>query len=297
MDQEANSAESVQENPAAGPKRRQQAARIEAAEIGDMPFISQREFRPTPYVPTVWELVGEQVKERDFVHLAVNVLHDDVADPDPMFDVFDHGISKDENTFVHGIGLAKPAAASGEQESSPLAAEQLAQIQADWERQLEAAKKEAYDQGVRDAEATISERYEQLASRSKSITDAIYQQWATLGARLEKNAVDLALNVAKKILHTTVEVKPEYIYTVIRQALSQLGAAKPVRIRVSHDDYEFLNVIGLPVDLGETELGVTYVADESLKSGCVVESDFGELDLVLDRMWDDVKQHIYEVKK
>ena len=85
--------------------------------------------------------------------------------------------------------------------------------------------------------------------RVKGVTDAIYQQWSGLASRLEKQAVDLSLQVSRKILATTAEIKPEYIITVIKEALTQLGAAKPVRIRVSPDDYEFLMVIGLPISL------------------------------------------------
>ncbi|MFN8388996.1 MAG: FliH/SctL family protein [Bdellovibrionota bacterium] len=262
----------------------------------DMPFISQKDFRPTPYVPTTWELIGEQIAERDFVPLAVNVIHEDCADPDPMFEVFDPGISKSQDSFVHGGGFRRHQTEETADEAQ-VSAEMLASLEADFELRLAEARAQAYEEGAQAAQATIAERYEQLAARTKAITDAIYQQWHGLASRLERNAVDLSLQVAKKIIHTTVEVKPEYIIDVIREALSQLGAAKPVRIRVSGDDFEFLQVIGLPMDLSAQELGVVYLADENIKSGCVVETDFGELDLKLDRMWEQVKNNIYSAKK
>lgn len=56
-------------------------------------------------------------------------------------------------------------------------------------------------------------------------------------------------------------------------------------------------MIGLPVELNTEELGVTYVADESIQSGCVVETNFGELDLQLDQMWEQLRVSIEEAFK
>jgi flagellar assembly protein FliH len=171
---------------------------------------------------------------------------------------------------------------------------QIKAIEAAWQTKVEEARKEGYLHGARETEATVMQRYEELSERLKGITDAIYEQWSGLAAVLERQAVDLALQVSKKILSTTVDAKPDYILTVIRQGLSEMGAAKPVRIRVSAEDFEFLNVIGLPMDLSEKELGVTYVADDTIKSGCIIETNFGEVDLVLDRMWEQIRDLIYQ---
>lgn len=274
-------------------RRKPQAGRVRAEEAEDLPFITQRDFRPTPYEQTSWEIVGELTKERDFVPLEVSILADERTGADPMFEEFAKGFDSEDESFVHGKG-ARRMATFEDEVPQEIPADKLAELEAEFAVKLEEAKAAGFQEGNDAAEAKIAERYDQLMQRLRGVTDAIYQQWSSLASKLERQAVDLSLQVSKKILHTTVEVKPEYIVSVIREALSQLGAAKPVRIRVSLEDYEFLTIIGLPVELSEQELGVTYVADESVKSGCVVETDFGEVDLVLDRMWAEVKDKIYE---
>ncbi len=259
------------------------------------PFVSQKDYRPTPYIQSNWETVGERVAERDFVPLEVNIVHTEKGEADPMFEVFDSGFLPEHELLLHGIGARKSYELEEMEEAERKAAIEAASAAA-WDSKIEAARQAGYDEGRLEAQSKISEHYDKLAHQLHTVTDAIYQQWSGLAGRLERQALDLALDISKKLITTTVEAKPEYIIEVIRKALSELGAAKPVRIRVSLEDFEFLNVIGLPVELSEQELGVTYVADESVKSGCVIETDFGEVDMIIDRMWNEIKDRIYGKK-
>lgn len=226
---------------------------IRSEDVEEMPFVSQRDYRPTPYLQTDWEIVGEQVKERGFMPLEVNILHTEGGAADPMFEVFDKGFSPRHELLLHGVGARKSHEAEEEEELSAHAAE-IARLNAEWQAKLEAAQAASHEEGRKGAEARIMDRYEVLAQQLKAVTDSIYQQWSGLAGRLERQALDLSMNISRRILSTTVEAKPEYILEVIREALKQLGAAKPVRIRVSLDDFEFLNVIGLPLELSEQEL-------------------------------------------
>lgn len=253
-------------------------------------FVSQREFAPTPYVATSWEIVGELATERDFVPMEISIVQGIESVPDPMFEVFDPGLSgQAADRFVISRGaVAIGAGPSAEEiqvalevERERLAAEHLAAI--------EQARAEGYSAGVRTTEATIIEKYEALSQQLATVVGSIQAEWGSLAERLEQEALQLALQVSKRIVPAVAELKPEYIIDVIKQGLQQLGAAEPVRIRLSPDDFEFLNVIGLPVELSEGELGVKYVSDESIQSGCVVETNYGELDLQLDQMWEQLR--------
>ncbi|HQH27834.1 MAG TPA: FliH/SctL family protein, partial [Oligoflexia bacterium] len=116
-------------------------------------------------------------------------------------------------------------------------------------------------------------------------------------AMVEQYALQLAVEISKKILGSAVELRPEYILEIIRSGLHNLGAAKPMKVRVSPQDYEFIEVVGLPADLTPQETGVQYVSDEAIKAGCVIETDFGEVNLELDQMWEQVKNSLYAVCK
>ncbi len=127
----------------------------------------------------------------------------------------------------------------------------------------------------------------------KKVTDEIQTHLRNFFARVEKQSFDLALAISRKILTTTAEIKPEYIVEVITEGLKCCGSAKPLRIRLSHDDYEFIEVVGLPAQLSPTELGVTYIPDDTVKSGCIIETDFGDIDVTLEKMWEQVRESLY----
>lgn len=259
---------------------------------------AQQDFRPSPYSRTEWETVGDRWPHRDFLPLEISVVGDDRLEPDPMFAIFDQGLTgKGVDLIGHG-GLAPQSRQPGpEAEAHAPTAEEIRALEEQLELRFAQGKEEGYALGFGDGERSVVERYEQLSARVAAITDGIASQVQGLLNRLQSEAVELSLQIARKIVTTTVEVRPDYIVDVIREALKALGAAKPLRVRVSPQDYEFLEVVGLPPELSTQELGVVYVIDESVRSGCIVETDFGEVDMILDKMWEQVRDSIYEATK
>ncbi|MCB0358146.1 MAG: hypothetical protein KDD44_00865, partial [Bdellovibrionales bacterium] len=149
---------------------------------------------------------------------------------------------------------------------------------------------EGYERG----KGEVAEHYQQLATRVEAIAKEMDVRATEFFATVERNALEFSLAVAKKIVLSTAEANPEYIYQVIQQGLSRLGGAKPLKIRISPQDYEFLEVVGLPETLQSSELGVEYVADDAIAAGCVIQTDFGEVDLQLDSMWEQIAGSLFE---
>lgn len=256
-------------------------------------FISQREFTPTPYAPTSWEVVGEQVKERDFVPMEVSIVKGEESLPDPMFDVFDHGLAEQgAERFVVSRGAVFAGAVPDLAELEAVRAAERESLIAEHQAAIEQARQEGYEAGFSASEATIIEKYEALSGQLGAVVGEIQNEWRSLAEKLEQEALQLALQVSKRIVPAVAHLQPEYIVDIIKQGLQQLGAAEPVRIRLSPDDYEFLNVIGLPVELSEGELGVKYVSDDTITHGCIVETNYGELDLQLDAMWEQLRVNV-----
>lgn len=113
----------------------------------------------------------------------------------------------------------------------------------------------------------------------------------------EAKCLELSLAIAKKIISTTVEIKPEYIQVIIKEALKELSGTKPYKIRVSPQDYEFVKVIGVPPELSEKELDLKYEADDGITSGCKIETNYGEVDFVLENMFERIKNSLIEALK
>lgn len=266
-------------------------AQTEDHRAGSGRTLSQREYRPTPYVAQEWEIVGEISEERDFIGMTLEVLRDERASADPMFETF-----ASSNDFPHGTQFETPG---GMKKKKSKGGDEPIFDAALFEAELEARYEQGRQAGLKEAEKIAEERivesYEALAERMKEITEEIKAQVHNHAQELEKRALRFALSVAKKLVDTTSEAKPEYILSVIRKGLKNLGAAKPLKIKVSEQDYEFLDVIGIPVDISPGEIGVVYQSDENIKSGCVIETDYGQVDLELDSMWEEVKAGLFEV--
>lgn len=264
----------------------------------DKGVLSQRDYVPTPYCDSSWEIVGERVKERDFVPIRLEVYRSELASPDPMFEDFGGGIGETAVETWHSKDGRSPLRKKDEAgEESQRRKIDEKELEAKLAEGIEIGRKTGYEEGYQRAREEAQKAREADRVRLEQLGASVSSQASKLFAGIEKEAVKLALEVSRKILVTTAEIRPDYIVDVIRQAMSVLGAAKPIRIRVSEDDYEFLSVVGLPPELSKEELGVEYVPDESVKSGCVVETDFGQVNLELEKMWEQVKEGLYEIYK
>jgi flagellar biosynthesis/type III secretory pathway protein FliH len=153
------------------------------------------------------------------------------------------------------------------------------------------------EEGKTEAALESQSALEEMGKELKQFQLQLVKEVKNVVAKTEKGGFDLALAISKKILNLTAEVRPEYIMEIIRGALASTGAGKALKVRVSAQDFEFLEVIGLPPDLSSEETGVIYVADENVQSGCIIETDFGEIDHRLDEMWNEVKLNLFGTSK
>lgn len=256
--------------------------------------ISTLEFVETPYVDTAWEIVGTRATILDFAPMELSVVKTAVRGADPMFEHFgaDRVRAADDAAWHLPVGERpdKPEAES----QGGIDEETLMRM---LEEKLEEGRKLGAKEGYERAQLDIVEKYEVLAKQRAEFEEKLNSEVTRFLTNIERQSVKLAVSIAKKILDTTTHAKPEYIVEVIRVGLKSLGAAYPIRIRVSPEDLEFIQIIGLPPELSSHELGVEYVADEGLTSGCVIETDYGEVDLEIDRMWEQVAADLFEVSK
>lgn len=244
--------------------------------------LSQRDYRPTPYRASQWEGIETLDRNPTFKAINLEVMENEGLAFDPMFEQFDAHLRQKPQ---YGEVIEEV------EELAPVMNEELiAEIRA---QAFEEGRQAGLQEGILEAQSGIIERYEALSRTLGEITSNIKSELDQRISDLETKAVTLALDISKRILSTTAEVKPEYIIDVIRRALSELGTQKGLVIRISHQDYEFLEVVGLPEDLMGEKSKIKYIADEKIVSGCVVETEYGSVNLELDHMWNEVKDKIY----
>jgi flagellar assembly protein FliH len=242
-----------------------------------------REFISTPYKQSKWEGFELVDKNPTFKKIAVEVIVNEELSFDPLFEQFD---------FNERLARQKSEEFEEIEIEEPIISEEI----------LEDIRLQAFDEGVEEgkkqalseSQLQIVEKYEALAESMKNISNQIKDELNKRVDELEQNAFRLALDISKKLVFATAEAKPEYILDVIRNGLKHLGSSKPMKVRVSPADFEFLEVVGLPEDLTMEGAKIQYVPDELITYGCVVETDYGELNLELDRMWTEVKDSLFK---
>lgn len=109
--------------------------------------------------------------------------------------------------------------------------------------------------------------------------------------------VDLACEIAKKIMTREVTVDREWVLDVVRAALEEIHDAGKIEVRVHPDDFELVqaNRKGLRKEVpGQTELLV--LPDRVVEpGGCVVQTAFGNIDARIDTQLEEVRKALQEV--
>ncbi len=246
-------------------------------------IVSQKDYVPTPYRQSNWEGLDQIERNPTFKAINVNVVPNQNLKIDPMFERFDIGFKPSTNASSDSEQLIKD-------EPEVISEELLEEIR---NEAFEQGRLAGIEEGRMEAQEVAVARYEELAVTIQEITSAINLEVFNRLKEMEEKALGLSLDVAKRLVETTVDAKPEYILSVIRTALKNIGAAKPLIVKVSNQDYEFLQVVGLPEDLTNDGVKIQYLPDEKVLSGCIVETDHGQINLELDSMWNEIKNKLF----
>ena len=120
--------------------------------------------------------------------------------------------------------------------------------------------------------------------RLVALASDVHENHAVFYRSAERQVVDLALQIAQKVVEHEVENIPDLAIHVIRAALEEMDARTAVRVRVSPDDEELLRrrwaqVVPSGIVADRIEL----VKDEHVRSGgAIIETNHGQVDAQLE---------------
>jgi flagellar assembly protein FliH len=158
------------------------------------------------------------------------------------------------------------------------------------ESALHAALQESYEQGRLSAREEVTQAQLQLEERYRLLWEDMQTQLDEVLRLNETKAVELAMQVAKRMVGNVVENQRDYIHQVIQEAIKLTAGAEISAIRVSPQDYEYLqlNQYGdkKKVVAGEH---ISFISDESIRAGCVLVTTAGEVDFDLDKAWERIR--------
>jgi flagellar assembly protein FliH len=141
-----------------------------------------------------------------------------------------------------------------------------------------------YEQGVAEGQAAAEATLAQSIRHLQALVGNVFESHTGFFRAAERQVVDLALQIAQKVIEREVENMPDLAINVIRAALEEMDARTAVRVRVNPDDVELLRrrwaqVVPPGINPERIEL----LGDERVKAGgAIVDTTQGQVDAQLD---------------
>lgn len=153
---------------------------------------------------------------------------------------------------------------------------------------LESVRKEAYTKGMQEGFAVGMAKAKEYAAKDHaqflSLASAFEQALEVSDQKIEEDILALALDIAKLMLKTKINVDPAIILPVVRDAIHYLPQVqKPARILVHHEDARILRD-----QLGEelAEQAWQIQEDNNIeRGGCLVETGENQIDATNTMRW------------
>jgi flagellar assembly protein FliH len=166
----------------------------------------------------------------------------------------------------------------------PAPVEPLALDSPDVHARLAALEREAFAKGFAQGERAGSEaagqRGEAMLRRLTQTLEELTTVRAEMIHQTERQMVQLALAVARRIVHREVSLDQDLLVAMARVALERLGESARVTVRLHPGEFEATAAARAAAWTGTS---VQVVADARVgRGGCRVESDFGTMDAGVD---------------
>ena len=184
---------------------------------------------------------------------------------------------------------AAPAAAA-----APAAPSNDDTLMAEHRERLAALEREAFTKGYAQGERAGLEaggkRAEAMLRRVAQTIEELGGLRQTLIHETEREMVQLALTLARRVVHREVTLDPELAAALAHVALERLGTNTPATVRLNPEDYTIVAQDGARWG-GQT---VTVVPDPAIsRGGCLVESAFGSVDATIERQFDELSRALF----
>jgi flagellar assembly protein FliH len=181
------------------------------------------------------------------------------------------------------------------------AEKRVAELEATAHLRLESAEREAAkkgrEEGREDGFKEGRAEVQRLVDRLHVILERAMNKRAEILEEAEAQVVELVLLVAKKVVKVISENQKSVVVQNIAQALRKLKTKSDVVIRVNLADLELATEhVKDFVQLTENAKRITIVEDTTVdRGGCVIETDFGEIDARISSQLHELEEKILEV--
>jgi flagellar assembly protein FliH len=140
-------------------------------------------------------------------------------------------------------------------------------------------------------ESQVAERMAELRGRLTTTIDRISGLSADISSRVEKDLVDLAIQIAKKIITREVTIDHDIALNIVRISLAKLHDRAVAEVHLNPDDLAYVNEHREALDFrGSLDL----VEDSSISvGGCLIHTDTGDIDARIESQFDEIAHGLF----
>lgn len=144
------------------------------------------------------------------------------------------------------------------------------------ERALQEGLQLGREQGMREGRTAVESAAKALAEALESLGN----ERERLTEALAHDAVELALELAGKVVHGTIEVQPHRVLDVVRDALRPIADRRKITVLVAPEDMEIVSaaVEQLRSQAGGIEVCEVQAERRVRRGGAIVRTSEGEVD-------------------
>lgn len=148
----------------------------------------------------------------------------------------------------------------------------------------QAGQAEGYQAGQTEGYAAGQQKAAQEAQRLHALTAAFAAEVNQVDALISQQVLDLALDLARAILKTSLAVQPELVLPIVREAVRYLPALQQPALLYLHPDDAALVIEKMGAELDKTGWQIAH--DPHLeRGGCRVETASNQIDATLPTRW------------
>lgn len=176
------------------------------------------------------------------------------------------------------------------------------------ENSIESQREEAFQEGLAQGqEETATQLHEEFQEQFSQVNENFSQQLAEVVAQqladrnnqfvaLEPLVLTLALQVARKVIDTSIDSNQEIVERSIKKAIAHIAGRSDIIVRVSFDDQEFTQSrIDAICDTEDSIISVRVEGSANIaKGGCLIETETGIIDATIDNQIQEIEQSLVQ---
>lgn len=196
------------------------------------------------------------------------------------------GMKKNKAEFIP-LGGKQADAGSSCNQSEPTIEEKIALLE-----------KEAYDKGFAQGEKDGFElgeiKSKKVIENIENLLDDMTRLKGRLVKRYEKEILETIFTIAKKVIHTHMQIEESAVRDTILEALNLTTEKRDITLKINPDDFEYVE--NLRPELFSRHMNVKSIAITSdptiTRGGCLLETPSGDVDASIETQLDSLYQSL-----